>query len=1021
MAAPTVVRPAQPIRQRDRERERDRAPKPALKRSTNADGGDAPNKKRRMNEPYVRDTDYILRKHRGKPVSLVIHLHNTHFKFVGQEGSFAYDSPMRFLLEHLRKKTVPHEMLEELLAHNVPWYDGCLIVEVHNYRTKEGSDQGRQDSGAGPGADGKFSMHKYNEHVIPSALAPYPSKAQTDGQKKQAEGSSSDTPAPERASKNKEGPRVFTTVLHPTALTQHHELLLLANTPASELRGKKKSADAGTPGNGQPPTPSMSVSPTPVNTSRGPLSQSQKMCLEENDLYSFQADVLLATEPPLFLDPVNTPEDAEKVLDMLSGPLQVAKPPSPKTRKRTTAEMAADDAQAAETERKMLIMDERIKPSARGGTATAAIENQGAAAALGFSRFKTIDMVRQKHEEQERIRKDEETRAAVEKKHIDEQNSARQQQLMAQQTKQREALLAQQREAMNSRNVMAQRQEAIRQHQQMEQQRQAQMAREHAHPQPNQMLQNPQQGNFQQQAQMPQGSPMVKQQTPMVHSSPMMQQGGFPMAQTSSQGAGSPPRPTSALMQQNRNVAMARQASQQQGSAHNTPQIPQGTPNMPQAMPNRQTTQTPRLPPGSPAGARQGTPNSAHMPLQPTPHMGQPNQFTPEQMAMLQRQQSMRQSNAAGSPAGGDGSTGGGAMQNMTPEQFQAISVQGQARMRFQQQQLLAAQQQGNQQAVHQLRMQLQQQQQQVAHMRRMQQMQQAGQMQQHMGGGQAGSPGVPQQHMGQGGQMGQTPQMGHGHPPQTPHPGHPQQQQALANPQHQQMSQQQQQHMQQQQQQQGPNGQMATADQIAQAQARSQQMAFQRQAQTQIQQLGSQYGGWQNIPPPVLAGLPQPLQLTWKGMLARIRREQAARAMQAQAMQQQQQQQANNGGMGGGNNNSNGGAGMGGMNNNGGAGGGGGEVVPGGAGNPQYMQALRSNRDALAAQMQMQGQQQQGGNSAAALMGMPGQMGGGGGMQGMAGPGQQFGGGGAGQQNSDGLSQHFANMQNALNRPGMQ
>lgn len=95
-------------------------------RSAITDGTDAPRK--RLQEPYVRDTSYILRKHRGRPVSLIVHLHPTHFRFDQQDGSFSYDSPMKSFLQHIRRQTVPHEILEELLENNVPFYDGALLL-----------------------------------------------------------------------------------------------------------------------------------------------------------------------------------------------------------------------------------------------------------------------------------------------------------------------------------------------------------------------------------------------------------------------------------------------------------------------------------------------------------------------------------------------------------------------------------------------------------------------------------------------------------------------------------------------------------------------------------------------------------------------------------------------------------------------------------------------------------------------------------------------------------------------------
>ncbi len=46
--------------------------------------------------------------------SLIIYLHPTHFRFDQQDGSFSYSSPMKFIFEHLKSQTVPHDMIEEL-------------------------------------------------------------------------------------------------------------------------------------------------------------------------------------------------------------------------------------------------------------------------------------------------------------------------------------------------------------------------------------------------------------------------------------------------------------------------------------------------------------------------------------------------------------------------------------------------------------------------------------------------------------------------------------------------------------------------------------------------------------------------------------------------------------------------------------------------------------------------------------------------------------------------------------------
>jgi transcription factor SPT20 len=230
---------------------------------------------------------------------------------------------------------------------------------------------------------------------------------------------------------------------------------------------------------------------------------------------------------------------------------------------------------------------------------------------------------------------------------------------------------------------------------------------------------------------------------------------------------------------------------------------------------------------------------------------------------------------------------------------------------------------------------------------------------------GQAGSPGAVSQ---------QTPQMGHAHPQQQQqqHPG--QQQGNMPDPS--QMTLQQQQQMAQ-----------ARAQQLAQTRA-THQNAANMQARQQISQLMQRYGNLNQIPQQIIANLPQATQQN----LHMIRQNQAQRQMQAQAQQAAaaQQQQAQQSGAGG-------------------------EQVPGGQGNPEYMQQLRNSRAMLGQHMQQQQQQQaqQGqrtpGGSMAGMNGMTGlsfQMGG-------INQNAAFG----NQQNGNDLTQQFAAMQNALAR----
>ncbi|GAA99372.1 uncharacterized protein L969DRAFT_16674 [Mixia osmundae IAM 14324] len=77
----------------------------------------------------------ILKRHRKEPPSLTVHLHQNHFRFEHLAGTFTFDSPLKIFLDAMREQRLPHEMLDILDASAVPFYDGCLIVQVHDHRS----------------------------------------------------------------------------------------------------------------------------------------------------------------------------------------------------------------------------------------------------------------------------------------------------------------------------------------------------------------------------------------------------------------------------------------------------------------------------------------------------------------------------------------------------------------------------------------------------------------------------------------------------------------------------------------------------------------------------------------------------------------------------------------------------------------------------------------------------------------------------------------------------------------------
>ncbi|KAJ4360145.1 uncharacterized protein N0V89_000705 [Didymosphaeria variabile] len=647
-AVVAAVRPSQALRQR-RETQR---PKVVAKPSME-NGAPKENIQRHVNRP-----DSILKTFNGRPPSLRIYLYQSHFRLNDSQETLSYASPMRELLDHLKQKTVPHNMLEELHAMGVQFYDSCLIVELHNFRNsgikaKDDTNSSTEGSGADP-----FSIHNYNNFITPSPHALHPAveanaiSEQADGQdagaaaKADKDVDKENMPAPGQAASQKQAnkAKVTTVVLFPTPQSQLADITQLANTPLPDVATLRRNQAAARAA-GNPPTPLTAVPPTPSALAAGRSPKRQKMILDENNLHEFESAVLSETCPKLYLEPTKTFRETLALMDANTHPNNQHSPPMRKTRKRTTAELAADEAEAADIQRFMLAGDEH--QASNTAAAAGGDESQHAVRAGAnqqtFSRFKTLAAIKTNHEEAERRKKEEEARQAQAK---------RQAQVDAEAAKRREIEANQQAEQSAASVMLQKKQEAMarqqqqQQHQQQQQQQQAlamQMANANA-----QVSQTPLS------ATQPQfSSPVVRQQTPMAAAASPLHQvhathpmGGTPMVATSSNhAAGSPARPPSAISHHPN--AMARTASQQHQnlSRTGTPQIVQGTPVMNSAMPARNISSTP-----TPRMNNQGSPNipvpGATPIMMHTPQPGQ--NMTPEQMQFLQNQNMQNQLRAQG-------------------------------------------------------------------------------------------------------------------------------------------------------------------------------------------------------------------------------------------------------------------------------------------------------------------------------------------------------------------------------------
>jgi transcription factor SPT20 len=600
-------------------------------------------KNAQLTQRAVYTQEAILARHRGKLPSMRVYLYPNHFRINDSQESLTYASPMREILTALRDKKLPHNMLEELYANGTPFYEGCLIVEVHNYCNNTAKPKDSANS-AGDGSKTAFSIHNNNSFITPSPYGVHPNnkpdpKANgTTAQAKEA-GDKEDKenmPAPGTNGASQKqpasGPKIATVVLFPSTQAQLSDMSILATTPATDAATLKRMQAAGR-GAGMPPTPLTAVPPTPT-FSAGPSPKRQKMMIDDSNVHEFEAELLIATCPKLYLEPTKSFAESVALIDAMTHPNNKNSPPERKTRKRTTAELAADEADAQNLQSFMLAGDEQqatLNTTTAGGDDGAV---RAAANTMSFARFKTLATIKANHEEQERRKKEEDARQAQAKRQAQMESEAQKRRDM--EANRQQAEVQEQRQQLLARQ-QAQQQQMLQQNQmQQNEALRAAQAAQMSSAAAAQISQTPQS------ATQNQFSPSVRQNTPMAAAAPSPRiggqashpMGGTPMVATASNHAiASPARPPSSISHH----PMARTASQQQGSMSrtNTPQMMQGTPVMNSAMPNRNMTPTPRMNQGSPSLQVQG----ATPILMQTP---QSQNMTPEQMQALQQQQNQQ-------------------------------------------------------------------------------------------------------------------------------------------------------------------------------------------------------------------------------------------------------------------------------------------------------------------------------------------------------------------------------------------
>ncbi|KAL3424662.1 hypothetical protein PVAG01_03943 [Phlyctema vagabunda] len=646
--------------------------------------------------PYIQTDAYILKKFRGCQPSLIIHLHPTNFRFDQMEGSFSYRSPMRIMIDHLKERTIPHDLVEIFQQMNVRYYEGCMIVQIYDYKSIAPSEGSNNKVKEGATKTIPCSIHNYNPYLTPSPYVPYPTTETTPSKSKNISDSDDDKrsrtaeqkdkenmpapAAPGDSSRNAKGspkrPPVRTLVLHPTELSKQLEIGVKANTPQSGDVGR---TDLNGPLSAihPPSTPLSSVPPTPQASMAPPAKRQKRAAMElpTNDIHAFQSRTTVLTTAPLYLDTVDSAAQSADLLEALAHPSHSAKLPSPKTRKRTVAEMAADEAQAAEVERFMTLCDGRNSAIGVQG-APNPTDGDGSAGFATFERFKAIDNIKISLAEAKRAEKKEADR----KRSQDQEREKLRQQAEAENKKKEEQVALQLRVTAQAeahrRNLVAQNQQPP---QGMPMQKTIQQG-QHGHPQGNIGMVNGMQGQsqrFQQQqvSQAQASSPIVRNGTPQSHghSSPVVNNmGTIPMQQSNSSMGGSPPRPGSVVNQSHPHMGgpishpMTSQRSQQSHGG-GTPHMPSATPHMQSTPISRAMSQTPRMSQGSPVPGQmahgQMMPNGQGIPISQAQQV-QHQQYMQRELMRRQQMQNMAANGQQGALQGAQHMMSNPAMQH---------------------------------------------------------------------------------------------------------------------------------------------------------------------------------------------------------------------------------------------------------------------------------------------------------------------------------------------------------------------
>ncbi|PPQ97862.1 hypothetical protein CVT26_013031 [Gymnopilus dilepis] len=91
----------------------------------------------------TREVEQLLQKTQSSPPSFVVHLHAEHW-ILNNGSKFLYNNQIASLLDDIRAHRIPVDFLDLFDQTQVPFYDGCMVVELLDYRSQKGQESAQQ-------------------------------------------------------------------------------------------------------------------------------------------------------------------------------------------------------------------------------------------------------------------------------------------------------------------------------------------------------------------------------------------------------------------------------------------------------------------------------------------------------------------------------------------------------------------------------------------------------------------------------------------------------------------------------------------------------------------------------------------------------------------------------------------------------------------------------------------------------------------------------------------------------------